>query len=74
MYLEPWMIIALVLSFGACAYLNYKSGRRSGILLGIEGAFAYLESNKIIKYMNDGSIQGTNKKLKIQSVDILSDT
>lgn len=72
MYLEPWMIIALIVSFGACAILNYRSGRRNGIFIGIEGAFEYLQKHKIIEILKDGTLKGTNRRLK--SVDIFSDS
>lgn len=76
MYLEPWMILAICIAFGACAYLNYtggkKAGKMDGMLLGIEGSFAYLEKHGIIKFLKDGNIQGVNKKTKltVKSVDI----
>jgi hypothetical protein len=78
MYLEPWMILIIAIAFGACAYLNYTSGRKAGktdgMILGIEGTFAYLETHNIIKFLKDGSIQGMSKKIKLtdKSVDILS--
>lgn len=72
MYLEPWMIVALIASFGFCAYFNYTSGRRSGIMMGIEGAFEYLQQHKIIEVLKDGTLKGTNRRLK--SVDIFSDS
>lgn len=70
------MILAICVAFGACAYFNYTSGKKAGkmdgMLLGIEGTFAYLEKYGIIKFLKDGNIQGVNKKTKLaaQPVDI----
>lgn len=33
MFLEPWMIAVIVLSFGLCGWFSSASGRRSGGLL-----------------------------------------
>lgn len=68
--------MAICVAFGACAYFNYTSGKKAGkmdgMLLGIEGTFAYLEKYGIIKFLKDGNIQGVNKKTKLaaQPVDI----
>lgn len=63
MFIEYWMLAIIVGMFGACAYFSHTSGSKSGVLLGIEGTFEYLEKHGVIKFMNDGSIQGVKKKI-----------
>lgn len=69
MYLEPWMIVALIVAFGLCAYLNYiygkKDGKSEGLIIGIEGAFAYLEKHGCIQFLKDGSIKGGKGKADV---------
>jgi hypothetical protein len=69
MYLEPWMIAAIIAAFGACAYFNYrlgkKDGKSDGMLIGIEGAFAYLEKHGCIQFLKDGSIKGGKGKADV---------
>ena len=72
MYLEYWMIAAIVGCFGACAYLSHSRGRQDGILLGIEGAFSYLEKYKVISILKDGSIKGA--KGKVDSKNLMDKT
>ena len=72
MYLEPWMIVVLVLLFGLNSYLNFKQGKREGLLdgaiAGVEATFDYLEKRQIIEIGTDGSIQGFDREIK--AVDI----
>jgi hypothetical protein len=49
MYLEPWMLVVLVLSFGVCAWYN----RKAGMMTGFFGALDALEEQKIIQIVND---------------------
>ena len=72
MYLEPWMIITLIVTFGSCAYLNYRIGHKEGLITGttagITATFDYLEKHGILKFSADGSIKGFNRKIK--AIDI----
>lgn len=65
MYIEPWMALIGVAAFGMCAYFSYKNGHREGLLVGIEGAFSYLEKYNVIKLLEDGSIHPGKGKLNI---------
>jgi len=53
MYLETWMIAALVLSFGACAWFSRKSGFAYGAMATLE----MLERERLIKVEEDGSVK-----------------
>jgi hypothetical protein len=53
MYLENWMIVALILSFGACAFFS----RRGGFVLGATMTLKALEEQRIIKIEDDGQIK-----------------
>ena len=53
MYLEPWMIMTLILSFGLCAVLS----RRVGFYSGATQTLMLLEEQKLIKVDEDGSIK-----------------
>lgn len=58
MYLDPWMLVVLVLSFGVCAWYN----RRTGIVTGFFGALDALEQEKIIRIVNDEIIPNKHYK------------
>ena len=53
MYLDPWMIVALILSFGLCAFLSRRYGFADGAILTLQA----LEEQKLIKIEQDGSIK-----------------
>ena len=53
MYLEPWMIAALIISFGLCAFLSRRGGFNNGALLTLQA----LAEQKFIKIEEDGSIK-----------------
>ena len=53
MYLDPWMIVSLVICFGACAFLN----RRQGFFAGGMHTLQFLEQNRFIKINEDGDIK-----------------
>ena len=53
MYLEPWMIAALIISFGLCAFLSRRGGFNNGALLTLQA----LAEQKFIKIDEDGSIK-----------------
>lgn len=53
MYLEPWMIVMLILSFGACAFVS----RRGGFMAGATQTLQVLEEQRFIKIADDGSIK-----------------
>lgn len=53
MYLETWMIVALILSFGLCAFIS----RRSGFSYGAIATLEMLERERIIKVEEDGSVK-----------------
>jgi hypothetical protein len=52
MWLDTWMIVLLILSFGACAYV---SGRR-GFAAGGEFALQLLVEKRMIKITDEGEI------------------
>jgi hypothetical protein len=53
MYLEPWMLFVLVLTFGICAWWNHTKGIRDGIISVLTG----LEYDKIISINDEGVIK-----------------
>lgn len=53
MYLDPWMIIMLILSFGICAFVS----RRGGFTAGAVTTLQILEEQKMIKIEEDGSVK-----------------
>lgn len=53
MYLETWMIVMLVLSFGVCAVLC----RRQGFVLGAVATLQALEKERVIKIEEDGQVK-----------------
>ena len=53
MYLDPWMIVLLILSFGACAYIS----SRRGFTHGGEFTLQLLVDKKLIKITDDGQIK-----------------
>lgn len=53
MYLDPWMILMLILSFGLCAVIS----RRGGFYSGATQTLMLLEEQKLIKVSEDGSIK-----------------
>lgn len=62
------MIAVLVGCFGLCAYGSFKYGRQEGVMLGIEGAFSYLEKHNVITFLKDGSIKGAKGKVDAKNV------
>lgn len=52
MYLDMWMIVTLILSFGLCHFVS----RRQGVTAGAVGILKFLENEKIIKILEDGSV------------------
>ena len=68
MFLEIWMIVVLVLAFGACAYYSRRSGELSGEA-GIINLFQQLELIQIID-MDDEYVAlkpyGSRKKPKVR--------
>lgn len=65
MFIEPWMVLAIVAAFGACAYYSHRNGKREGLLIGIDGAFSYLEKHGCIQFTADGSIKGGKGKAQV---------
>ena len=53
MYLDNWMIVTIILSFGICAFYS----RRSGFVLGATATLQALERERVIKIGDDGSIK-----------------
>ena len=53
MYLEPWMLGTLALTFGICAVWNYRKGIRMGAFNTLE----VLENDKIIMIDTVGNIK-----------------
>lgn len=52
MYLDVWMIVTIILSFGLCHVIS----RRQGVTAGAVGILRFLENEKIIKILEDGSV------------------
>lgn len=52
MYLEPWMIITLIISFGICAIVS----NRRGFSQGGEFALQLLVEKRMIKITDEGEI------------------
>jgi hypothetical protein len=53
MYLEPWMIFVLALTYGICAWWNHTKGIKYGIISVLTG----LEYDKIISISDEGVIK-----------------
>lgn len=53
MYLETWMIVSIILSFGVCAYF---SGNR-GYFRGAMATLQMLEQQRFIKIEADGTVK-----------------
>ena len=73
MYLDVWMIITIILSFGLCHVIS----RRQGVTAGAVGILRLLENEKIIKISDDGSVtrystwnEQPNKKKRKSNVKI----
>ena len=52
MYLDPWMIFVLALTYGFCAWWNHTKGIKRGIMSVLAG----LELQKIICITNEGKV------------------
>lgn len=53
MYLDPWMIITLIVAFGACAFIS----RNQGFLRGASVTLQALEEQRFIKIDDEGNIK-----------------
>lgn len=53
MYLDLWMIVTLIIAFGACAFISRGSGYYAGAARVLEA----LEEQKLIKIDDDGQIK-----------------
>lgn len=53
MYLNAWMIAAVIISFGICAVIS----RRQGIVFGAVATLQALEKERVIKIGEDGSVK-----------------
>jgi len=53
MYLNTWMIAAVIVSFGICAFYS----RRSGFILGATATLQALERERLIKILDDGNVK-----------------
>lgn len=53
MYLDTWMIVTIILSFGLCAYVS----RNQGFMRGATATLEALERERIIKVLEDGQIK-----------------
>jgi hypothetical protein len=53
MYLDNWMIVTLILSFGICAYVS----RNRGFMHGATATLQALEEKRFIKIDDDGEIK-----------------
>lgn len=73
MYLETWMIVTLVIAFGACAFWS----RGNGYYAGAARVLEILEEQRLIKIDDDGQIKRWTpyaelpaKKTRKKKVDI----
>lgn len=72
MYLDPWMIVTLILAFGVCAFVS----RNQGFLRGASVTLQALEEQRFIKIDDDGQIKRwtpyteTVKKKSKKKIDI----
>lgn len=53
MYLDPWMIVTLIIAFGACAFWS----RGNGYYAGASRVLQVLEEQRLIKIDDDGQIK-----------------
>lgn len=53
MYLETWMIVTLIIAFGACAFIS----RNQGFLRGASVTLQALEEQRFIKIDEEGNIK-----------------
>lgn len=53
MYLEPWMIATVIISFGICAYVS----RNQGFVRGATATLQALEQQRFIKIEEGGNIK-----------------
>lgn len=53
MYLETWMIVTLIIAFGACAFIS----RNQGFMKGATVTLQALEEQRYIKIDEDGQIK-----------------
>lgn len=53
MYLDPWMIVTLILAFGVCAFVS----RNQGFLKGATVTLQALEQQRFIEIDEDGQIK-----------------
>lgn len=53
MYLEPWMIVTIVIAFGACAFWSRGNGYYSGATRTLQA----LEEQRFIKIDDEGNIK-----------------
>ncbi len=58
MYLDPWMIVVLILSFGVCAHVSSRRGIKYGSLYTLKDL---LERN-IIAIRNEKIVPGPSDK------------
>jgi hypothetical protein len=52
MYLDPWMIVVLILAFGICSLIS----RRQGVYFGVVNTLRGLHEQKIIKIDTNGIV------------------
>lgn len=53
MYLDPWMIVTIIIAFGACAFWS----RGNGFYAGATRTLQALEEQRFIKIDEDGQIK-----------------
>lgn len=52
MYLEPWMIVTLIIAFGVCAVVS----RKAGFMAGGTVILKFLENEKLIRITEEGTV------------------
>ena len=60
MFLEPWMLGTLAITFGICAVWNYKKGMKTGAFSTLD----MLENDRVIMIDNAGNIRPYAAPLK----------
>lgn len=53
MYLEPWMIVSIIVAFGICAVYNRRVGFANGGIVALE----LLIEKKIIRITDEGEVK-----------------
>ena len=70
MYFDPLMLVLLFMLYCIMVVMSFSSGRKYGIMQGVDGTLEFLENNDVIKYHRDGTLKVPLKfheKKRVQS-------